>query len=139
EVQGRRPDRRPLPRGGRQETVEWPGGTRQPQDAPILRCARGGSSPGGEGGAATRVTYCCPPAADGAGQETGAAWVGARAVQGFGRSGAVTPAGSRNSATGVTGRLEAPRPAPPRPAGAGGGGMVAAEQRGTIWSALAKA
>ncbi len=71
------------------------------------------------------------------GQETGAAWAGGAAVQGLGRSGAVTPAGNMNSATGVTGTLPRhPARAAPRPAG--GGGMVAAEQRGTIWSALAR-
>ena len=80
-----------------------------------------------------------PPLA-GVGQETGAASDGGAAVQGLGRSGAVTPAGNRNSATGVTGTLPPARPAPPpRPPGAGGGGIVPAEQRGTIWSALARA
>ena len=77
----------------------------------------------------SNVVYCCLPDVFPVGQETGAACAGGAAVQGLGRSGAVTPGGNMNSATGVTGRLP-PRPAPPRPAG--GGGMVAAEQRGTI-------
>src|SRR5271154_2062985 len=77
------------------------------------------------------------PGAFPVGQETGAALAGGAAVQGLGRSGAVTPGGNMNSATGVTGPPPA-RPAPPRPVGDGGGGMVAAEQRGTIWSALAR-
>ena len=81
--------------------------------------------------AAPRFVYRCAGGFP-VGQETGAALVGIAAVQGLGRSGAVTPAGSMNSATGVTGTLAPPRPAPPRPLGVGGGGMVAAEQRGTI-------
>ena len=64
-----------------------------------------------------------------------AAALAGAAVQGLGRLGAVTPVGNINSATGVTGTLR-PRPAP-LARGAGGGGMVATEQRGAIWSALA--
>ena len=73
------------------------------------------------------------------GHETGAAWVGGAAVQGLGRSGGATPAGSMNSATGVTGPLLAKRArAGLAGRGEGGGGMVAAEQRGSIWSVLAR-
>src|ERR1700691_6588418 len=51
------------------------------------------------------VAYRCWPGVFPVGQETGAAWAGGAAVQGLGRSCALTPAGNMNSATGVTGRL----------------------------------